>query len=194
MEDKELVSRIKTGDKSAFDELYDKYHLSLYRNAYLITGRQQDAEDVLQETFVTAFFHIKELKNADSLKAWLFRIMTRQAVKSCKKGAREIPDETVVEQSDLRTLADHEEYDHAERIARRNEMQKLLSEIDYKHREVIVLYYYEEMSVSEIAKTLGCFEGTVKSRLHAARDLMKEVLVNTETDFFVQSTEVARHA
>ena len=54
LEDKELVSRIKTGDKSAFDELYDKYHLSLYRNAYLITGRQQDAEDVLQETFLTS--------------------------------------------------------------------------------------------------------------------------------------------
>ena len=138
MEDKELVSRIKTGDKSAFDELYDKYHLSLYRNAYLITGRQQDAEDVLQETFVTAFFHMKELKNADSLKAWLFRIMTRQAVKNCKKGAREIPDETVLERRDMRTLADQEGSDHAERIACRNEMQKLLSEIDCKHRDVIV--------------------------------------------------------
>lgn len=194
MEDKELVSRIKTGDKTAFDQMYDKYHLPLYRNAYLITGRQQDAEDVLQETFVTAFFHMKELKNADSLKSWLFRIMTRQAFKNCKKNAKEIPDETVLEQRDMRALADHEEYDHAERVARRSEMQKLLSEIDLKHREVIVLYYYEEMTVPEIAKTLGCFEGTVKSRLHAARDLMKEAFANTDTDFFVQSTEVARHA
>lgn len=79
MDEKELVQRLKGGDKAAFDALYEKYKNILLRMAYLVSGQMFDAEDVVQETFVKCFLHIGELKKEEGFRSWLFQILYRTA-------------------------------------------------------------------------------------------------------------------
>lgn len=171
--DEQIVQRLKSGDREAFDELYEKYHLLLYRTAYLILGNQYDAEDALQDTFVTAFLHIGDLKNAGSLKYWLVRILTNKAIRSVKRADREIPDEDVIAMADRSPAGSGDVEEEAERRIFRDEVMENLKTLSERQRAVIVLYYYDELSIAEIAGICRCFEGTVKSRLFQARKKLK---------------------
>lgn len=84
MDEKELVQRLKGGDKAAFDALYEKYKNILLRMAYLISGQIFDAEDVVQETFVKCFLHIGELKKEEGFRSWLFQILYHTAYRHQK--------------------------------------------------------------------------------------------------------------
>lgn len=96
MTDEELVIRLKgngESPKEAFDELYHRYKDLAIRNAYLITGNRSDAEDVVQEAFVTSYLRIGELKNHSGYKAWLMQILVRLSYRTAKRHKREYPDE-----------------------------------------------------------------------------------------------------
>lgn len=169
-----LVGRMKAGDKDAFDKLYDKYKNMALHTAYLITGNLTDSEDIVQDTFVKVFLHCTELKNDGGFKAWMMQILVRTAYKSGKKKSREVPDEEVIEKADTRT-----KQSLLEQVLERETEQQLFEAIrrlPLKQRTVVILFYYQEYSVSEIAKICGCLEGTVKSRLHSARTQLKRRL------------------
>ena len=97
MDDAKLASALAKGDRNAFDEIYRKYHIPLYQTAYLITGNASDAEDVLQETFVTAYTKIRELRKPEALRSWLFQILSRCALGMIRRRTREVPDEQIEE-------------------------------------------------------------------------------------------------
>lgn len=179
MEEIKLVQRLKEGDKAAFDALYEKYKNILLRMAYLVSGQISDAEDIVQETFVKCYLHIGELKRNEGFKAWLFQILYRTAYGQLKKRKREIPDEDIGIQADAT-----DEITSLDRIIR-SETEELVSgavqSLDFKHRTVVVMYYYNDMSTKEIAKVLGCTDGTVKSRLFSARKKLKQRLCDTRT-------------
>ena len=103
--------------------------------------------------------------------------MTQTARKRAKERSRQLPDEDIVNRID-QIAASHrmEAADEYERTADKTVIEEALSALDQASREVIVLYYYEEMSVREVAKTLGIFEGTVKSRLYFAGRKLKKIL------------------
>ncbi|SCX96705.1 RNA polymerase sigma factor [Butyrivibrio sp. INlla14] len=183
MDDKKLVKELIAGNKKAFEEFYDKYYLCLYRSAYFLVGNKMDAEDILQDTFITAWNHIGELRSVNSLKTWLYRIMIRKAYRSGERKSKEVPDEYVQDKTDTTMLERGVSSDFTQDISQKNELQQALQMLDIKHREVIVLFYYEEMSISEIAKTLGCFEGTVKSRLSTARRKLRIILQSNDDTF-----------
>ena len=86
MDEKELVRRLKSGDKDAFDALYEKYKNILLRMAYLVSGQMFDAEDIVQETFVKCYLHIGELKKEEGFRPWLFQILYRTAYRQAKSG------------------------------------------------------------------------------------------------------------
>ena len=75
MDDKDLIRQMKNGDRTSFDRIYEKYHVPIFRSAYLICGNREDAEDVLQDTFVTCWLCIGQLRNEECFRYWLFRIM-----------------------------------------------------------------------------------------------------------------------
>ena len=176
MDDARLASSLARGDRNAFDEIYEKYHIPLYRTAYLITGNSSDAEDVLQETFVTAYTKIGSLKKPGSLKSWLFRILHRCALSTMRRRGREVPDEQI---GDLAEGMDGMPVSTACRELSSAEDRLVISEwlraLEPIHREVVVLFYYNDMTTSEIARTLGIFEGTVRSRLYYARKELKRI-------------------
>lgn len=177
MEEKKLVQRLKGGDKAAFDQLYEKYKDILLRMAYLVSGQLSDAEDIVQETFIKCYLHIGDLKRDEGFKAWLFQIMYRTAYRQLKKQKREIPDEDIgihADAADERTSLDRIIQTETEKM-----VERAVNSLDFKHRTVVVMYYYNEMSTKEIAGVLECTEGTVKSRLfHARKQLQGKLCRN----------------
>lgn len=174
MDETKLVQRLKAGDRQAFDALYEKYKNILLRMAYLVSGSVDDAEDIAQETFVKCYLHIGSLKKNTGFQPWLFQILYRTAYAYIKKSKREIPDDEIGRQADAT-----DGVTSLDRILQ-SETQRAISAavhaLSFKHRAVVVLFYYNEMPVKEIAKVLGTTEGTVKSRLFVARRKLGENL------------------
>ncbi|MDO4284904.1 MAG: sigma-70 family RNA polymerase sigma factor [Eubacteriales bacterium] len=193
-----LVRRMQSGDQAAFDEIYHFYSGKLYRMAYFILQNRSESEDVLQETFVQCYRHCGEVREAGGFESWLFRILVRQAWRAGKKrsGRQEISLEEMMESESGRGMSDRgisaeretgagteQRSESPLEILERKERSRLVQEavrrLGPKQRTVVFLYYYQELSVREIARVLGIFEGTVKSRLYQARRLLESELGGT---------------
>ncbi len=175
MEDKELVEALRSGDRQAFGQIYEKYSTELYRTAYLILRNRSDAEDVTQETFVTLWQRAREIKKPESLRYWLIRCAGSKAKDLLRKQRRELPDEEVDKLSEAVGLRNSDD-EFANGVVEQEAFYARLYAMPYKYREVLVLYYYNELSVKEIAHLTGQFEGTVKSRLYHARERLRKEL------------------
>lgn len=176
LKEENLVAQLKEGSREAFDELYETYKDMAMRTAYLITGNMTDSEDVTQETFVKVWLHIRELKNDAGFKPWMMQILARTAYRTGRKSKREIPDDEAAirmeNRTDISSLDRMIQQEEAERIS------MAVKALPVKLRTVVVMHYYNLLSVKEIAQALGIMEGTVKSRLHTARKRMQRMLVD----------------
>lgn len=173
MEDTELVEQMISGDMDAFSRLMEKYQPEALRAAYLISGNHADSEDIVQETFVSCYINRNQIKTPEAFKGWFYKSLSRNAWRICKKKRREQPVEEVYDESKpdpskvlLQIIRDEEE----------KELGRAINELPVKQRTVIVLYYYNQMSIKEIAGICGCLEGTVKSRLHGGKARLKKIL------------------
>lgn len=155
-----------------FDELYSKYGEMLYKIAFLYFGNGDDAEDALQEVFVKA---LTKLPNADDerQKAWLIRVTQNQCRDMLKKSERRnlLIDENVLAKSP-------DDYSNESRI---DVLQKIVG-LNQKYKAVIILYYYYDYSVSQIADTLKISQSSVKMRLKRGRELLKIELEGYENE------------
>ena len=174
MEETKLVKQFKSGDKAVFDALYEIYKNILLRMAYLVSGNLYDAEDIVQETFVKCYLHIGDLKKPEGFKSWLFQILYRTAYRQVKKRGREIPDEDMPAKADA--TDGMTSLDRMIQTETQKQINDAVQMLGFKHRAVVVMYYYNEMSTKEIAKILECTEGTVKSRLFTSRKKLKKAL------------------
>ena len=174
----ENFEKLKTGDKDSFDLLYQDYYLVLYRTALLILGNREDAEDVLQDTFVSIYKNAKTLSDFDKLRPWIFSILKNNSYTRYKKRKREFPDEFVLDKTENSPT-----YLGEDEIAERSEIQDALMNLKEKEREVLALYYYNDFSIEEIASICKTFQGTVKSRLHRARKNLKKELLKTSEEY-----------
>lgn len=184
-ENKALIARMIDGDEAAFDEIYRSYSGKLYRMAYFITGNRSDSEDILQETFVKCFLHRKDLKEPERFESWLYQILVRTAWRSEKKrkGKKELSFDGILDNEEDTGMAERIQKDDKgeplQQILKAEDSSELWAAVNglgMKHRTVILLYYYNDLSTKEIAVMTGSLEGTVKSRLHKARMLLRERL------------------
>ncbi len=182
MADKELVDAIRQGDTEAFSLLFDRYYGEALRAAYLITGNRCDSEYVVQDAFITCYEKLSKLRDAERFRYWFFRILTRTAWKYCNKQKREQPVSEVFDSelpshdpSSFEILAEQETA---------SEIRQAVNALSPKQRTVVVLYYYHEFSVAEIAEIMGCTAGTVKSRLFSARKNLQKSLSQTKERSF----------
>lgn len=169
----ELVLKLQKGDKASFEVLFDLYKAKAVRTAYLITNNRALADDIVQETFILCYFKIADLKDPTSFKTWFFRMLTRLAWKMSVKEKVSIPVDNIFEFAEAEDthLVEGEIIDKEES----KWLMEAVEHLEIKKKITILLYYYNNFSVSEIAEIMGCFEGTVKSRLHAARKNLKKV-------------------
>lgn len=170
----EDFEKLKSGEKDSFDLLYEEYYLVLFRTALLILGNKEDAEDVLQDTFVSIYKNAKSLSDFDKLRPWIFSILKNTSYTRYKKRKREFPDEFVLYKTEESPV-----YLGEDDFAEKSEIQDALMNLKEKEREVLVLYYYNDFSIEEIGKILNTFKGTVKSRLYRARKNLKKELLKT---------------
>lgn len=180
-----LIAHMIQGDEAAFDEIYHSYSGKLYRMAYFITGNRSDSEDILQETFVKCFLHRRELKQPERFEPWIYQILVRTAWRSekKKKGKKELSFDGILDNEDDTGMAERVQRDDKGEPLQRlleeenaSELWAAVNSLGVKHRTVVLLYYYNNFSTKEIAAMTGTMEGTVKSRLHKARLLLRERL------------------
>jgi RNA polymerase sigma-70 factor (ECF subfamily) len=169
-QDEWIVLRCQAGEHTAFEDLVAMMERPLLYYATKLTGNGETALDVLQDVWMKAFRGIGRLKDPGSLRPWLYRITHGIVVDRIRKNisterAEEAHAAGFNESDDLSFTEDDSAAIH-----------EALNELGPKHREVLVLYFLEDFSVSETAIIVGCSEGTVKSRIHYAKRAMKEVL------------------
>lgn len=166
LEKTELIILCQSGDKSSLSELYRLYSKKALGTAYLISDHKGIAEDIMQEAFIQCFNEISTLKNPEKFEIWFYKILIRTGWRMVKKHNYFIPFDTQgIEDisSDMGLNLGLELSDT--RLSINQAMEKLSLPL----KTVIILYYFNDMSIKEISEVLGCFQGTVKSRLHNAK-------------------------
>lgn len=170
--DKELVEQLLRKEKNAFDRLYERYKSEVYRTAVLLTGNTEDAKDVMQDTFVTVSMNIHKLKDVAAFEGWMYRILARHAV-HCIQNRRH---EVLMEEVPQKPAAEEEVSELLCKEESRQHVWNYLSRMSERDRTVLILFYFNEFSVAEIADILGWNTGTVKSRLHYARKELEKIV------------------
>lgn len=172
----ELVNQIQGGNNSAFDELYKLTSQRAYFVALEFTKNNQDAEDILQDSYIKALSKINELDKPESFSSWLNQIVANKSkdfLKKKKPMLFEAEDNEVFE-----VIPDEDTSFSPEENLDQTELQKtvmeVLDELSEEKRACVLMMYFEELSVGEIAETLEIPEGTVKTRLFSARKDLKE--------------------
>ena len=188
--DPELVARAKAGKLDAFEALANRYEQRVYSLALRMLRQEQDAEDVTQQTFLSAMENLGGFRGAASFSTWLLRIASHAALKVIRKrkGLSTVSLEEATEEADGYGTIPHPEYiadwrQSPEELVRKNETQRLLDEalakLDEKHRLVFLLRDVEGLSVKETAEALGLSEANTKVRLLRARLQLREELTRT---------------
>lgn len=179
-----LLRRAQTGDFAAFEQLVDRLQERVYRVAYRILGQTQDAEDVVQQTFLSMIEHIDTFRGESSVATWVLRIATNFALKLLRK-KRGLPTVSFDGQNDTLDTVPHPEYiarwrnapdNLAERAELRDLLDRAIAELDDKYRVVFVLRDIEDLSTEETAEVLGLSVSNVKVRLLRARMQLRERL------------------
>ncbi len=202
-EDRDLVRRARSGEFEAFDRLVARHERRVYTLARRILRRPEDAEDVVQETFLSAMKHLKGFREEAAFPTWLLRIATNHALKILRKrrGLRTVPlEESRRSDDENRGPVPRPVYiakwrEDAEREADRPEIRRLLdralTELDPKHRAVFLLRDVEGLSTEDAAKALGISVANTKVRLLRARLKLRERLTRSLGD---ASTRVEGHS
>ncbi len=163
MDETEMVLECQRGNRDAFRHVVDRYGDTLFGTAFLMTRDRAAAEDMVQSSLLLAWKGIPRFKAGSNLKAWLVRILINQVMtERRRKRHPQAPLEAVAERPS-EAISGLEAVLAAER---QEEIQAALYTLDERTREAIVLRYFAEMSIKEIAETLRWAEGTVKSRIH----------------------------
>jgi len=191
--DSELVERAKQGDLNAFEELINRHEQRVYSLALRMLRQEQDAEDITQQTFLSALENLSGFRGEASFSTWLLRIATHAALKVIRKrkGLDTVSLEEATEGTNNSDSVPHPEYiadwrQSPQELVHQHEIKGLLdealSQLDEKHRLVFLLRDVEGLSVRETAEALGIREANTKVRLLRARLQLRELLTRTLGD------------
>ena len=183
LEDRELVARAQQDEVAAFDELIRRHHGRIYGLIYHLVGSREDAEDATQAAFIRAFRALKGFRGTAAFSSWMYRIAVNTALNYVKKRRRQA--EVPLPESGMTPgpVPEHHPLITRRTPAREAQLSELhqklneaLQSLSEKHRTVVILHDMEGLPHEEIARIMGCSEGTVRSRLFYARQLLQGLL------------------
>lgn len=185
MEMTELVRRAQTGDQEAMGELYQQTNKQIYALALRLTGRPELAMDVVQDTYLSAMQNLEKLRDPQALTHWLAQIAANRCRKLLRKEGRYVsPQQDEEDTSFFDAIPDPDEKLIPETAADDGETRRLLRELiddlPEAQRECMILFYFSQCPVEQIAQVQECSEGTVKSRLNYGRKKLKEGILALE--------------
>lgn len=175
-----VVKQVQAGDVAAFDKLIRKYRERLFGVVYNLTANREDAADLTQDAFIKAFQSINRFDGHASFFTWLYKIAVNSTLTHLRRNRLRSffsLEQLQEDQTDPELLGRLTDKTGADRDAYLNELQEKLNEalmkLSIKHRTVITLFEIDGLSHSEIANIVGCSEGTVRSRLHYAKQFLQ---------------------
>jgi RNA polymerase sigma-70 factor (ECF subfamily) len=165
--ERELIERARRGDRAAYESIVRRKVETVYRTARAILGNDADADDATQDTLIGAWRQIGSLRNLDRFDAWLGRI----TVNACRMALRrrrgmaavDLPPPGTTDIADARTSG------FEARTVSSDAFDRAFDRLPLEQRAILVLHHRDELPIAEVATRLGIPEGTVKSRLSAAR-------------------------
>ena len=177
---KELVLSAKNGNKKAFDKLYKLTSNDVWFTCVSLLKDEENAKDIMQETYITAFLKLDTLKDEEKFCGWLTAIATNKSKNKLKgKVEYQIDDEVLIAKTETDELMLPEEYiNKAEK--RKVLLQIIEDTLSFNQYQVVLMFYFNELSIAEIAQALEISEGTVKSRLNSSRAKMKTAIEDYE--------------
>lgn len=182
-DDMALLREAQAGRLEAYDELVRRYQGKIYGLVYNMTSHREDTLDLVQDIFVKAYNSLPGFRGQSSFYTWLYRIAVNQTINFLKKRGRH----NALSLNDLDSAVERDPA-YVELSAKdspvrdtnlgelQEKMNKALQTLSEKHRAVVVMHDLQGMSHEEIARTLGCSQGTVRSRLFYARQLLQNEL------------------
>ncbi len=182
--DLEIVHAVQAGDVAAFDQLITSYRGRVYGVVYNMTSNREDAADLTQDAFIKAFQSINRFQGQSSFFTWLYRIAINSTLTHLRKNRlksffslEKLDEEGRQTAEVIEALTDNS---GAERDTFIRELQEKLNEamqkLSIRHRTVVTLFEIDGLSHQEIAEVMNCSVGTVRSRLHYAKQLLQAEL------------------
>lgn len=169
-----IIAQIKKGDKEAFAELIEEYKLPIYKTAKAILKDEDDVCDAIQDTALSIYKNISNLKNEKYFKTWIIRITINKCYDIIAKNKLNSEKEEKIKiYNEV-----HNNFD--KNIILKTDLESALNELDEDLRLTTVLYYYNDLPIAEISDILGIPKGTVKSRIFRARERLYEILSKEE--------------
>ena len=171
---RELIEQARRGDRAAYEQIVRQKVATVYRTARAILGNDADAEDAAQDALIGAWRQIGSLRDVDRFDAWLGQI----TVNACRMTLRRRSNAVVnLAQASQIELTDTRASGIEGRTVSAVAFDRAFDRLPVEQRSILVLHHHDELPVAEIATRLGVPEGTVKSRLHAARAALDRSLV-----------------
>lgn len=186
-DEKAIVERLQARDERAFNELVRQFERRVFGLVFRMLGNREEAEDLAQEVFVQVFKAIDQFRGESKLSTWIYRI----AINLCKNRNKYLQRRHAHQQDDIEALGDRAPMSSAKgttsgSIARPDDMlvglqvervvQDAIQQLEEDFREVLILRDVEDMSYEEIGEITGLPSGTVKSRIHRARERLREAI------------------
>jgi RNA polymerase sigma-70 factor (ECF subfamily) len=182
LEQEALVMRAIRGDQTAFGEIVDQYSTLMLRTASMIVGDRDIAEDVVQDALIQAWHHLSDLRKTGALRPWLMRIVVNQCISFKRRLARTsafMRQALSEQETDLIAQAAD---DHKGRMERDWDLARAIEGLPLKQRVVIMLHYYNGMTLPEMAHTLQISENTLKKRIQAALTNLRRTLYSANEE------------
>lgn len=165
-----IVKKAKKGDDKAFSELINMNKEKLYKTAYIYVKNEQDALDILSDTIYKAYLNLNKLKNPQFFNTWIVRILITTAADKAKNNRKilYIDDYEQVKSEEIHNM-NNSDFN----IPKNLDLYNAIDKLDTKYKNVVILRYFQDMTISQIAKILNYPEGTVKSYLFRALKKLK---------------------
>jgi len=168
--DEQLVELVRNEDQELYREIVKRYQEKIWRYVFYILRDEAKSSDVSQNTFIKAFVNLKGFDNRRKFSSWLYRIAHNEAINEFKKHKKELSFNDVAEpfydsgfMAEFDAIKDRELINHC------------LQKMPIKYREILILFYLEEKSYTEISEILQAPAGTVAARISRAKKIMKEI-------------------
>ena len=176
LQDNNYITKVLEGDRNAFAYLVDKYKTMVYSLALRLVKDREEAEEISQDAFIKAYQSLASFKGKAKFSSWLYRIVYNTAISQLRQqhAGRVSLDEPNI--TDTLYMESKENYDTLSAGERKKYLEKALDSLDRDEKMFVILYYYEEQGLDEIASIAGLTKTNTKVKLFRARKKMLTVL------------------
>jgi RNA polymerase sigma factor (sigma-70 family) len=171
--DEQLVAEVQTGLLSSYETLVRRFEKRLYVYVFSIVKREDDAKDIVQDAFINVYEHVEQFDVGRNFSAYLYSVAKNGAITFFRKKKKHVPLES------LELIDEKLKPEEEMMVASRNEaVHTAIETLDRKHKDVVRLYYFSDLSYEEIARKLSLPLNTVRTNLRRAKQQLKSLLIH----------------